>query len=191
MTRRVPADPRAVLVALERNYVDYVLIGGLARVLRGTDEVTHGADICPSFASSNLDRLDQAVTELDGRDGRKRAAPVTESALAVEPVIRLRTSAGELKIVGAPTGVPGGFLDLRRAATKEHLGEGLQPLVASTGDLARMVAALHRHQDLDRLRQLRTIMELEASRGVTLERPIEPARLAPSRTSSRTRKLTR
>lgn len=36
-------DPRAPLAALEATYVDYVLIGGLAQVLRGVDVTTRGA----------------------------------------------------------------------------------------------------------------------------------------------------
>jgi hypothetical protein len=55
-------DPRAILAALERNYVDYVV---LARVIRGADEITHGVDITPSFARDNLGRLAQALDELD------------------------------------------------------------------------------------------------------------------------------
>lgn len=79
-------------------------------------------------------------------------------------MINLKTTAGELKLVPAPAGVPGGFTDLRRAATREHLGHGLQPLVASTADLAGMAAALNRDQGAARLPELRRIMELEVER---------------------------
>jgi hypothetical protein len=58
-------DPRAILAALERNYVDYVVLGGLARVIRGADEITDGVDITPSFAKDNLGRLAQALDELN------------------------------------------------------------------------------------------------------------------------------
>jgi hypothetical protein len=65
-------DPRAILAALERNYVDYVVIGGFARVIRGADEITLGVDITPSFAKDNLARLAQALDELDaGRIDRR------------------------------------------------------------------------------------------------------------------------
>jgi hypothetical protein len=49
--RRTEFDPHAILAGLERNYVDYVLIGGLAQVPRGADHVTAGLGICPSFAA--------------------------------------------------------------------------------------------------------------------------------------------
>jgi hypothetical protein len=82
---------------------------------------------------------------------------------------------GGLSIVSGPAGASGGFADLRRPATKEHLGHGLQPLVASTGDLARMAAALHREEDIRRLPELRRTMELEADRALTFVPPPEPS----------------
>jgi hypothetical protein len=164
-------DPRAILAALERNYVDYVLIGGLARVLRGSDEITHGVDICPSLTTNNDERLAQAGLELDSRPASRRQASLDEFSFGAADVIALKTTAGGVKLVPAPAGVPGGFADLRRAATREHLGHGLQPLVASTADLARMAAALHREQDAARLPELRRIMELEVER--------EPATASP------------
>ena len=157
-------DPRAIIAALERNYVDYVIIGGLARVLRGSDELTRGVDICPALTPNNDERLVEAGLELDSRHGGRRRRTLEQIALAGEDVIELRTTAGELKLVPAPAGVPNGFADLRRAATREHLGNRLRPLVASTADLARMTAALRREQDIERLRELRRIMELEVER---------------------------
>jgi hypothetical protein len=190
-SRRTEFDPRAILAGLERNYADYVLIGGLAQVLRGADQVTAGVDICPSFAAGNLERLRRAVADLGATRLDGEPLEVTDKALGNEAVISLATSAGPLQIIGSPAGAPKGYVDLRRAATKEHLGEGIQPLVASVGDLARMAAALDRDQDLARLSQLRRIMELEANREQTLSTRTEPAR-QPSRTSAqRQRRVTR
>jgi hypothetical protein len=169
-------DPRAILAALERNYVNYVLIGGLAQVLRGTDLSTSGVDICPSFSVDNIDRLVRAAGELEARRVDGRPLALNEEAIASESLIALTTTAGGLQIIGAPAGAPNGFADLRRAASTEHLGEALQPLVASTGDLARMAAALHRAQDLKRLPQLRQIIELEADREQTLRQPTDAPR---------------
>ena len=41
-------DPYGILEALERHRVKYVLIGGFARVLQGTEELTRGVDVVPS-----------------------------------------------------------------------------------------------------------------------------------------------
>lgn len=166
-------DPRALLAALDRNYVSYVLIGGLARVIRGTDEITNGIDICPLVRPDNLERLGQALEELEARKTDRRRLSLDGEALAREPVIRLRTAHGELKLVPEPAGTRRGFNDLRRAATREHIGEGLRPQVASVADLARMAAALGREQDLVRSWELRRIMEVELRLQRTLGREIE------------------
>lgn len=164
-------DPRVILAALERSYVNYVLIGGLARTLRGADEITAGVDVCPSLTSENIHRLERAVDELGARRADRRPLELSEQALSGEPLISLSSHAGTLNLVAAPAGAPNGYADLRRAGTKEHLGHGLEPLVASIGDLARMAAALHRERDIARLPELRRIMELEADRHQTLARP--------------------
>ncbi|MGI8430074.1 MAG: hypothetical protein ACR2OB_12420 [Solirubrobacteraceae bacterium] len=168
-------DPRAILAALERKRVTYVLIGGLARVLRGADEMTHGVDICPTFGRDNIDRLERATSELDARRLGGQTLVWSEQAIDAEDVLLLSTQFGALNIVGTPAGVPRGCVDLRHAATKEHLGYGLQPFVASAGDLARMAAALHRDQDVARLPELRRIMELEADREQTLAPAASPS----------------
>jgi hypothetical protein len=165
-------DPRGLLAALERNYVSYVLIGGFARVIRGTDELTSGVDICPSLRPERLDRLERALAELEARRVDRRRLALDEEALARESVIRLRTAKGELQIVPEPAGTRKGFDDLRRGASYEHIGHGLRPQVASVADLARMSAALGRERDLERSRELRRIMELEVGiqRTLGLER---------------------
>jgi len=154
-------DPYAILTALERRRVTYVLIGGFARIIQGTEELTHGLDLVPSMRLENLRRLELAFEELDARlsNGER---PNLDCDLARQ-VLELRTDAGELKIVPEPTGTRGGYDDLRRAATREPIGRGLRPRVASIGDLARMLAALGRDQDLPPLQQLRTLAELERS----------------------------
>jgi hypothetical protein len=189
--RRARFDPRAILAALERNYVDYVLIGGLAQVLRGADHLTAGVDICPSFAAGNLEHLSQSAAELSAQRADGKPPELTDAALSMHAVISLLTPAGPLQIIGSPEGAPKGYLDLRRAATKEHLGEGVQPMVASVGDLARMAAARGRDQDTHRLAQLRRIMQLEADRTQALPRPGEPARQPQRAASPRGRRVTR
>jgi hypothetical protein len=162
-------DPYALLAALERQRITYVLIGGFARVIQGTEEVTDGLDLTPSTRGENLRRLAIALDDLDAHlpNGER---PELDRDLATQAVLELGTSAGELKIVPEPAGTRGGYDDLRRAATREPIGRGLRPSVASIGDLARMLAALGREQDLPPLQQLRTLAELERSLIRGLER---------------------
>ncbi len=168
-------DPLGGLAVLERHYVSYVLIGGLAQVLRGADLVSTGVDICPSFAKNNLEKLTAAITELDATGTAGQSVALDEQTLTRAPVIEVATRAGALKVIASPAGVPNGYVDLRRAASREDLGHGVRPLVASAGDLAAMAATLGREQDLERLPALRRIVELDAGH-VSPPEPATPAR---------------
>lgn len=155
-------DPYAIIATLERHRVGFVVLGGLARVIHGADEITHGLDITPSLRDENLRRLNLALTDL----GVEHSVG-TGLLEGGERVIEVLTQAGQLRIVPQPAGTRQGYADLRRAATREPIGKGLRPSVASVGDLARMLAALGRNDDLPRLRQLRRLAEFE--RGLSGE----------------------
>jgi hypothetical protein len=130
------------------------VIGGFARVIQGTDELTKGLDIVPSTRSENLRRLSDALADL----GAPSVEPPSEKPLA------LSTTHGDLRIVPVPAGTRG-YDDLRRAANREPLGRGVRPSVASPGDLARMLAALGREEDAEKLHQLRRLIELQRARN--------------------------
>ena len=180
-------DPRGLLAGLHRHYVNYVLIGGLARVIRGTDEITNGVDICPSLRPDNVERLQEALEDLEARRADRRRLILDEESLRTEGVLRLRTAFGELKVVPEPAGTRRGFNDLRRGATLEHVGAGLRLRVASVPDLARMSAALayelgrepgreaerQRQLEIDHSRELRRIMDAELDLRLTLGREHE------------------
>jgi len=162
-------DPYGILKALDRHRVNYIVIGAFARVLQGTEELTRGIDIVPSTRPDNLGRLDAALEELGARRTDRRRIDLTEAAIASEPPIQLITDHGELKIVPTPAGTRG-YDDLRRAANREPLGQGVRPSVASIGDLARMASAYDRERYLGQVRQLRRLTALEHTRSRVIER---------------------
>jgi hypothetical protein len=153
-----PFDPRALLGALDRHHVAFIVIGGLARVIEGADEITRGVDITPSTKPENLRRLADALDELG----------VRETDLNAEEPTTVLTSHGELRVIPVPAGTRG-YDDLRRAAIREPIGQGLRPAVASKGDLARMLSALGRDEHAEKLRQLRRLIELEHELGMGIE----------------------
>ena len=163
-------DPYALLQALERRRVNYVVIGALGRVIHGSDEVNQGMDIVPSTREENLRRLGLALEDLHARrrDGK---TPQLERDVVGRGVLELTTDAGELKIVAEPTGTRG-YDDLRRRAEREPLGQGLRPLVASVDDHARMLATLGREQDREPLQTIQRLIELShgLQRGLSIER---------------------
>lgn len=153
-----PFDPRALLGALDRHHVAFIVIGGLARVIEGADEITRGVDITPSTKPENLRRLADALDELG----------VGELDLGTEEPTTVMTPHGELQVIPAPAGTRG-YDDLRRAAIREPIGYGLRPAVASKGDLARMLSAVGREENAEKLRQLRRLIELEHELGMGIE----------------------
>jgi hypothetical protein len=167
--RKTRFDPYALLQALDRQRVTYVLIGGFARIVQGTEEMTYGLDLTPSLREQNLERLARALGEIDAKRADGRELSLDPRALAAVPVHALETRYGELKLVTEPAGTRG-YDDLRRAATREPLGRGLRPAVASVGDLARMLSALQDEERLPQLMQLRRITELERSRTRGIQR---------------------
>jgi hypothetical protein len=153
-----PFDPRALLGVLDRHRVAFIVIGGLARVIEGADEVTRGVDITPSTKPENLRRLADALDEFG----------VGETDLDAEEPTTVMTPHGELQVIPVPAGTRG-YDDLRRAAVREPIGHGLRPAVASKGDLARMLSALGREEHAEKLRQLRRLIELEHELGMGIE----------------------
>jgi hypothetical protein len=165
-----PFDPIAVLQALDQRRVSYVVVGALARVIQGSDELTDGIDVVPAMKDENIRRLELALTDLDARRADGRAISLDRD-LVPDGVLELSTSAGELKLVPEPAGTAG-YDDLRRGASREPLGRGLRPSIASPGDLARMLAALDREQDREPLQTMRRVIELDRGRhrGLSIER---------------------
>ena len=160
-------DPLGLLAAIQKRHASFILIGALARITQGTDELTNGVDITPWMRPTTLGNLELALADVNAR--RLDGQPLTFDT--DEPVIELQTDFGQLKIVPQPAGTRG-YEDLRRAATHEYLGKGVRPQIASVGDLVRMAGALYRDYDRDLVivNQLRHIAELERDLGIGLER---------------------
>ena len=68
---------------LDRHRVTFIVVGGLARIIQGADELTDGLDIVPAMREENLRRLDLALEELGAhRSDRKKLAPLQNDSLA-------------------------------------------------------------------------------------------------------------
>ena len=141
--------------------LSFVVIGAFVRVIHGTAELTDGMDITPSMREDDIGRLKHGLDDLEAKRRDRRRLDV--HALD-EPVIALRTRAGELKLVPEPAGTRG-YDDLRHHASREPLGQGIRPQVASPVDLARMLGALQQPDQLPSLLRLRRLIELERERN--------------------------
>jgi transcriptional regulator with XRE-family HTH domain len=156
-----PLDPYVMLRELEYARLAYVVIGGLARIIHGSEEVTENLDIVPSLRSENLRRLQDACEALDARRVDMRPLGMDTLDAEREPWVPLVLNGGELHVVARPLGTRG-YHDLRRRANREPLGEGLRPAVAHPADLVRMLEA-HENpvRDPQLLPTMRRLLELE------------------------------
>ena len=160
-------DPYAILRELENARTCFVLIGGLARVIQGSDELTDGLDIAPSLSQENLAPARARAREHERAARRRPAARPHRPRPAARAGDRAASDFGQIKIVPEPAGTRG-YEDLRVRANRERLGHGVRPSVASPGDLVRMMEALDRQPDPLVLETMRRVLEFE--RRLTIER---------------------
>jgi hypothetical protein len=139
-----------------------VLIGELAGAIHGSDDVARRIEVTPSLKPDNLARLAAALGELGARDPQA----ALENLGAGTPTA-CATRAGVIAIVPTPTGSRG-YDDLRRAATREPIGSGVRPSVASLADLIRLADAPNDPELQARGAALRRVAELGIELGIEL-----------------------
>lgn len=157
-----PLDPWALLGALERHRVSYVLVGELAAVIHGGSGIADQIEISPSLKPENVARLRAALAELAGQP-----VVIDGEALAGGDCPIVETPAGDLVIVASPVGSRG-YDDLRRAATREPIGQGVRPNVASLADLIRLADASNDPVREARAVTLRQVAEIGLELGIEL-----------------------
>ena len=155
-------EPQEILRVLDRNGVDYVLIGGLAAILHGAPHLTTDVDIVPEEGVRNLERLSAALKELRARirvPDEVEGIPFDHSAesLARVGTWNLVTDHGNLDLAFVPSGTTG-YSDLRRDAQKMRVREVDVP-VASLADVIRSKEAADRPRDRAILPTLRRMLE--------------------------------
>ncbi len=161
-------DPEQIISVLDRHQVRYVIVGAVAARLHGSPLLTEDIDVTPERSSDNLERLAEALAELDAR----LAAPGAPEGLKIPldagtfnaPVMKFVTRAGELDVV-LETLQAGGYRQLiERAATYEVFGMQIQ--VASLEDIIASKQASNRPKDRAHLELLRELSEeLSHERG--------------------------
>jgi hypothetical protein len=165
-------DTERILGALARHGVDYVLVGGLAALAHGSTIATADADVLPSTAPENLERLLDALEELEAMIlvGERRLAmeagqvwEATElntkgaDAIVGAEAWHFTTSAGPLDVVVSVTGV--GAFDVVAARSEQRGVFDVRIQVAAIEDLIASKEATGRPKDEAILRELREIRE--------------------------------
>jgi hypothetical protein len=153
--------PERILEVLEKHSVDYVMIGGLAAAVHGSELATVDMDITPAGGHDNLTRLSAALRELNARirtAGVTGGLPFSHSAasLAASGIWNLETDGGDLDISFVPSGTQG-YPDLRRDAVAVDI-LGSTTFVASLADIIRSKEAAGRPKDIAAVPLLRRLL---------------------------------
>jgi hypothetical protein len=157
----VPYDPIAMLTALSRGEVRFVVIGGLAGRYWGSPTVTSDVDICYERGRENLQHLTDVLLELDARlRGVDEDVRFLLDALTIEKGqnFTFTTRFGPLDILGLPAGVQG-YDELERNAVACELGDGIVVQMCDLDDLIRMKEAAGRPKDRIELEVLAAVRD--------------------------------
>lgn len=165
--------PGKILEVLAKHEVEFVLIGGVAQSLHGGPFPTVDVDVVPDLQTRNLDRMADALTELDARlrDAREpEGTPISldgktlKKALPDFRFLRFMTRFGYLDLLYEPAGTEG-FRDLATSAVKKSIAPEVEISVASLADVIRSKQAVGRARDLEQLPTLRRLLEMQNEPG--------------------------
>jgi predicted nucleotidyltransferase len=143
--RETPLDPVAILEALDRHRVQYVLIGGLAVQAHGHVRTTQDVDVFPLRDPRNLEHLAAGLAELGARPAAGHAGTPTAKALAEAATHVLETPAGGLDVHFDPPGAAP-WRDVRARALVLEIAGAHVP-VAGLDDVIAMKRASGRPID--------------------------------------------
>ena len=154
-------DPEAILRTLIQKEVEFVLIGGVAATLHGSNLRTGDVDVCPRRGKRNLRQLATALRELDARvrtAGIPDGLPFKADApfLARVEILNLTTRYGDFDLTFRPSGTEG-FEDLWTSHVTFDL-DGIQVPTASLADIIRSKEAAGRPKDREALPTLRALL---------------------------------
>jgi hypothetical protein len=129
-------DALAILAALQRREVRFVVIGGVAGYVLGSSVLNANLDICFAADMQNVQRLLTALHELNARSRSPERAEIDEDFMQSDEVRTFSTDSGFLRCVRVPAATDG-YNDLQRSAERLEIG-GAMTHVASLPDLIRM-----------------------------------------------------
>lgn len=159
-------EPRRILEVLFSHGVQYVLVGGVAGTLHGSPLPTDDLDIVPALEKSNLDRLVEALRELDATmmaSDEPEGVELDFSGKSLQKwlvdfrFLNLSTRFGRLDLLYRPAGTEG-YRDLASNAKTELIAE-VEVRLAALEDIIRSKQAAGRERDLQHLPTLRRLLE--------------------------------
>lgn len=156
-------DLNYLLKALLDNDVEFILIGGFASVIYGSNHVTQDLDICAILSNDEIAKMRNALQDLHPihRMNLKAKVSFVDRPKPDEKVqnIYLQTDAGVLDVLSNVTGV-GDFEELKKKAISVSLFSK-KCLVISLDDLIKSKSSMSRLKDKIVLEELIKIKKLK------------------------------
>jgi hypothetical protein len=158
-------DFEALLGTLDRNRVEYIVVGGAAALAHGSARFTQDLDVVYSRSPENLDRLVAALRDLKPYlRGAPPGLPFVWSRETLSHGLNftLDTSLGPIDLLGE---IPGGgtYADLIPSSVELRIFAGATKCL-SLEQLIRAKRAAGRPKDVEALAELEALRE-EASNG--------------------------
>jgi predicted nucleotidyltransferase len=151
---------RQLLEVLERNAVDFIVIGGVAGMIHGSAVLTFDFDLLYARNGKNLERLAAAAAELHVtlRDAPPDLPFQSDArALAAGSNFAFESDVGPFDILGHADGMRI-YETMRGDAVREELW-GVEVRIASVDDLIRMKRAAGRPKDKAMVEELTALIE--------------------------------
>ena len=157
-------DFEALLSALDRNRVEYIVVGGAAALAHGSARLTQDLDVVYDRSSQNLDRLVSALKDLKPYlRGAPPGLPFVWDRVTLSRGLNftLETSLGFIDLLGE---IPGGgtYTDLVASSIELRLFAGTCKCL-SLDQLIRAKRAAGRPKDLEALAELEALREETAN----------------------------
>ncbi|MDR2463003.1 MAG: hypothetical protein LBD30_04395 [Verrucomicrobiales bacterium] len=153
----------AIFTALQRQQVDYLLVGGMNFLLRHQPVATYDVDILVRDTDENLRRLNMALRELGAAWGETESAwrevPATHDWLKRQSVYCLTTRFGALDVFRELKGLEGRYDECVAASVPSVTVSGAAYRGLNDSDMLRCQLALSKEErKLDRINFLRKAM---------------------------------
>ena len=163
----------ALLEALERHEVRYVVIGGAAAQARGWREETQDLDVTPERSEENLSRLAAAMEELEAGfrvdeqrypNGFRPPGGIDARTFRNQICVAFATLHGSFDVVLLPDGTRG-YEEIASTATRERMtGTSIVVPVASAETILHSKTIANRRKDRDTLERMRQALDPWRSR---------------------------
>jgi predicted nucleotidyltransferase len=162
-----------ILKTLNEHDVRYVLIGGLAAILWGSDQITLDVDVCYARDEENLRALVKALHLLDAHlRGWPKGVPefIDERAFRLGDTMTFETKFGDFDCLGTPSGTDG-YSELKSNAKEMKVEDDVTVFVASIDDIIHMKRTAGRAKDLSGVESLKVLREMRKDLETNDETP--------------------